>query len=118
MRHTRCSLRCHDRPDGPSSADWCVVSETDEVRERTHVGRERGSQDAPLMLPVRIGYFDDGPIQIGHVKRNGLADTVELVVVQEDDASGTHQSAEVEQVDEYGVEAMITIYEGEIERRG
>ena len=69
------------------------------------------------MLGVRIRYFDERPIQIVDGKRNGFADAGQLIVVQEDHARRPQQTTEIEEVDEYRVETMITIYEGEIERR-
>jgi hypothetical protein len=46
------------------------------------VGRSRGSHHRPLVLAVRIGYFHHRPVQIADVKRAGIADPIELVVVQ------------------------------------
>jgi len=67
------------------------------------------------MLLMRLGCLGQHPSKIGEVKRDRAPNAGKLVIIDEDDPARLHKPAEIEEVDEHTIEAVITVYEGEIE---
>src|SRR5919107_2570271 len=59
-----------------------------------------------------------GPAQVRGKERGRAGDAGQLVVVEEDYPPGSYQAAEVEEVDEAPLEAVVPVDEGEVEGPG
>lgn len=57
----------------------------------------------------------DAPSQIVDEERHGLAHGKQLMVIEEDDTARPNQSAQINEVDEHSIKAMVAVDEGEVE---
>ena len=64
---------------------------------------------------VRSRHFFERPPEVRHAERRCARDRGQLVVVDEHDSSGAQESAEVNQVGEDSVKAVVAVDEGEVE---
>lgn len=90
-------------------------SEVDEVVEGSSVGPVGGPKNGPVM-PVRVGGdFFEAPTEVGDEERRGTGHGGKLVVVEEHDAPAPNEAAEVDQVDENPIEAVVAVDERKVE---
>jgi hypothetical protein len=94
------------------------LSEVDVVVEWSGVRCCGGAEDGPLVVAVCGRDFLECPVQVRRVKRRCPRDCRQLVVIEEDDPSRSDEMTEVEQVYEDPLEAMVAVYEREVEASG
>jgi hypothetical protein len=65
---------------------------------------------------IRLALFFDRPAQIAREEAHRLPRGRELVVIEEDHPARANQAAQVRQVDENMLEAVVAVDEGKVER--
>src|SRR3989442_7794830 len=79
--------------------------------------RDRWRSEDRAVVTLLCGSFSrKPPAKIGDAEADSFLDGWELVVIKNDDAPATHETPEVDEVEENAVEAVIPVDERKIER--
>ena len=83
--------------------------------ERPIVGSRGRTKHNPLVKIVGRRDLLDAPPDVRDEERDRSSDTGQLVVVEEDDSVLAEEPAEIPEVDEDTVEAMVPVHDGDVE---